>query len=262
MELYSLGSGSSGNAFVVESGETSLLVDCGVGARVLRKTLQDLDLVGRLSGVLISHEHTDHIRTLPSLARYDGCPVHASRGTLAAIGREAHWLEFRAGTRFSIGEVAVTPVLVSHDAAEPCGFMLEGDDSTVAIFTDLGVTSADVRDALSAADIVILESNYCDRMMRSSRYPAFVKQRIRGPEGHLSNDSCAEFLADAIGERTRSIWLAHLSKNNNDPDLAVETTTAALASRGEYIPVTALPRYDTLPLHAASGERVRQGTLI
>lgn len=248
MRLYSLGSGSSGNAFLLESGETSLLIDCGVGARALRKSLQDLDLIGRLSGVLISHEHSDHIRALPSLRRYDSAPVYGTEGTLRHIGREPGWKTLQPSRAESIGDLAVTPISVSHDAEEPCGFVVQAGSQTVAMFTDLGIPNADVFDALTEADVIILEANYCENMLRASPYPAFLKSRIRGPAGHLSNHDCATMLVSAVTERTRSVWLAHLSENNNAPDVAVDTVNEALFINDVSLPVTALPRFEQLEI--------------
>lgn len=248
MRLYSLGSGSSGNAFLLENGETSLLIDCGVGARALRKALQDLDLIGRLSGVLISHEHSDHIRSLPSLRRYESAPVYATEGTLRHIGRDPGWKTLQSSRTERIGELDVTPISVSHDAEEPCGFVVQAGSQTVAIFTDLGIPNADVFDALTEADVIILEANYCENMLRASAYPAFLKSRIRGPAGHLSNHDCATMLVSAVSERTRSVWLAHLSENNNAPDVAVDTVSEALFVNDVSLPVTALPRFERLEI--------------
>jgi phosphoribosyl 1,2-cyclic phosphodiesterase len=262
VRLHSLGSGSSGNAFILEQGDTSLLIDCGVGARVLRKALQDLDLIGRLSGVLISHEHSDHIRSLPSLRRYESAPVFATEGTMRHIGRESGWRTLKSLQALRVGELEVTPISVSHDAEEPCGFVVRAGTQTAAIFTDLGIPNADVFDALTEADVIILEANYCEAMLRASPYPPFLKSRIRGPAGHLSNHDCATMLVSAVSPRTRSIWLAHLSENNNAPDVAVDTVNEALFVNDVSLPVTALPRFERLEIsfdrstHASFQERL------
>lgn len=244
MKVYSLGSGSSGNSFLVSEAGSAILVDCGIGARRTRAFLREQGVDGRLSGVLISHEHGDHVRALPSVRRYQRCGIFSTEGTFRAIGVESDCNTIQPGRQFSIGSVGVTPVSVSHDGESPVGFVIEGRSSRVAIFTDLGIPSGDVRDALSDSDTVVLESNYCPSMLQVSPYPARVKQRIRGPLGHLSNDDCATLLASAISEKTTGVWLAHLSENNNSPDLARAVAAESLSIQGIDVDPTPLPRFE------------------
>lgn len=201
-----------------------------------------------LSGVVISHEHGDHVRSLGSLLRRETCDVYASHGTFAEIGRPSAGVTISSHQAITIGELRVTPVPVSHDANEPFGFMLEAGDETVAIFTDLGVATSDVADCLRDATTAIIESNYCDLMLADSHYPPVIKRRISSPRGHLSNDDCAGLLYAAAGAKTRAIWLAHLSENNNRPDLAVDTVGAALDGRLAAATINPLPRSHSLVL--------------
>lgn len=242
MKLTSLGSGSSGNAFLVETDEHSLLLDCGVGARTIYRAL-----AGKIapSTVVVSHEHSDHIRALQSVVKRYGCEVVATAGTLGAIGREAGWRTVRAGARIEVDSLAVSFIGVSHDAAEPCGFFLESPNVKVALVTDLGCMNSDVLGAISAADVVVLESNYDEVMLSRGRYPAHLKRRIRSAVGHLSNDDCAAALAEATSRDTLAVWLSHLSHNNNTPEAAVATSTEALLAAGKQIPVAALARFES-----------------
>lgn len=251
MRLTSIGSGSSGNALLVQSGETAVLFDAGVGIRRIRNVLIEADVASQLSGVIISHEHGDHVRSLKSLCRQERCSIFASVGTFQEIGRPELGVEVSAHRSFTVGELSVTPVPVSHDAREPYGFVVESPDETLALFTDLGVASADVADALSTASLVIIESNYCDLMLADSHYPPVIKRRISSPRGHLSNDDCAGLVHASIGPMARSIWLAHLSENNNLPEIAESTTSTALSGRAAQVSVAALPRTRAVLLSAS-----------
>lgn len=260
MRLTSLGSGSSGNAFVLETATTTLLLDCGVAVRTLRSAIRDMGLAGRIGAVLVSHEHIDHIRSLATIQKLVACPVYATQGTLDAIGREHGWQPVQTGSRISVDDVSVTLVGVSHNAVEPCGFYVESNGWRAALFTDLGVPSQQVADAVNESDIVVLEANYDPSMLRHSPYPARLKQRIRGSHGHLSNDDCATLLAESVSERTASVWLAHLSETNNSPEVAVSEVEQVLGPRG--IPVQALPRYGRVELRTPDQPVTHQPKLL
>lgn len=261
MRVFSLGSGSSGNAFLVEASGTALLIDCGVGVRIIRRALQDLDLAGRLSAIFLSHEHIDHVRALSSVLRTEHCPIFATAGTFTAIGRPERAVPTVRGASVNMGDARVTLVPVPHDGADPCGFVVEVDKRTLAIFTDLGTPTVQVSNALQAADYVILESNYDETLLRKSRYPPYLKARIRGPGGHLSNDDCAGLLAGALSRRANGVWLAHLSENNNDPLVAESAARGALRLAGRAMPVLALPRFDWIELDLDGAHPVYQEQL-
>ncbi len=259
MRLFSLGSGSSGNAFILTHEGTSILIDCGVGVRVLRKTLTDLNLIGKLSGVLISHEHSDHVRSLASLRKSSDCPYYATRGTFDAIGRSGAWYELKDDVTTTIRSLAVTPVAVTHDAAEPVGFIIEAGSERVAIFTDLGCLDYRVVDVVAESTMAVVESNYCEEMLRLGPYPAFLKRRIRSASGHLSNDDCASLLSAASGGTLSRVWLAHLSEKNNTPQRASSTATAALKVAKGDLHINVLPRKDVVELTAQPQQQLRLG---
>jgi phosphoribosyl 1,2-cyclic phosphodiesterase len=248
MRLYSLGSGSSGNGFVVDTDRAAILVDCGVGIRSCQSTLRDLGVLQRLAGIVVSHEHTDHIRAIPSVLRRVDCPVVTTVGTYTAMRRTLGWSQRRAGERFEESGIEISFVQVSHDAAEPCGFVVEADGLRIAVFTDLGYVSEEVIAEMTAADIIVLESNFDRGMLARGGYPAHLKRRIQSPVGHLSNDDCATALVAAASERTRGVWLAHLSHNNNTPERALATAREALTLAGLQTPIRALPRYDCVEI--------------
>ncbi len=248
MRFYSFGSGSSGNAFLLESDDARLLFDCGIGIRRLRRALIDLDAAGKLDAIIISHEHSDHVRALHSLLRYERCPVYASDGTFRAIGMKSNWSALASGDPTPIGDVEITAVPVLHDASEPFGFHITAGSEQIALFTDLGEPTSDVNDAIGEASIVVLESNYCESMLRRSDYPATLKRRIRSHLGHLSNDDCGATLAGSLTPKAHTVWLAHLSEHNNLPLTAETAVETALNERGIGLQVRSLPRHDTANL--------------
>lgn len=256
MRFYSLGSGSSGNAFVLVTEQVSLLIDCGVAIRVCRAALKELGALDNLAGIVVSHEHSDHIRAIPSILRTSrDCPIVTTSGTFSGMRHEAPWTRQTAGQRYSAGAIDITFVGVSHDAAEPCGFVIEAEGTRIAVFTDLGVVTGEVLDALRSADVIVLESNFDSTMLRLGHYPSHLKRRIQGPLGHLSNDDCAMALVASVTARTQAVWLAHLSHNNNRADIALCGAEEALRLAGQRTPVGVLPRYDTIEI---TGQRSRQ----
>jgi phosphoribosyl 1,2-cyclic phosphodiesterase len=241
MRFVSLGSGSSGNAFLLETQDQRILFDCGVGVRAIHRALVESDLP---LTIMISHEHTDHVRSLASVLKKRDCQVIATGGTLAAIGRKPGWQVVKCGSRVSSGGVTVSFIPVSHDAAEPAGFLIEAGEAQIALLTDLGSPSSDVLDAVASSDVVVLESNYDEGMLRRGRYPAHLKRRIRSAFGHLSNDDCAATLSQAVRSDATGVWLCHLSHNNNTPEAAEAATWAAFRAAGKAIPVTAMARFE------------------
>lgn len=245
--VSSLGSGSNGNAFLIEFDTTRILLDSGVPIRTLLSCLQQRFLVPKdLTAILVSHEHIDHVRSLGQLLNRAEIPVLATRGTLAGLEH----LPINSPEVLKpleeqcIGSLGLIPVPVSHDAREPVGFHINSQSGSVTLLTDLGECSDDNLEFAARADHIVIESNYDESMLRSGSYPAHLKRRIRSADGHLSNDDCAEFLCDVIGPSTSDIWLCHLSENNNRPENAERTTTDALGRRGIHRLVTALPRYN------------------
>jgi phosphoribosyl 1,2-cyclic phosphodiesterase len=258
LTVSSLGSGSNGNAFLIEFGDYRVLVDAGVPIRTLIACLK-LRGIGPsdISAALISHEHTDHVRALPSLLGKAEFPVFATRGTHAGLmnvpNRDRRTIE--ALKPFEIGSLSITPVPVTHDAREPVGYSVAAGNTVLTIMTDLGEVSDVNAEFAAKADHLIIESNYDESMLRTGPYPAYLKRRIRSADGHLSNHECAKFLREVVSARSGDIWLCHLSENNNRPDLAVAASSRILKSTGLFREVTALPRYDGTVKTWRSSER-------
>jgi phosphoribosyl 1,2-cyclic phosphodiesterase len=244
LTLTSLGSGSNGNAFVLKFSGTTILIDAGVPIRTLMQQLGVCGIdVRTIDAILLSHEHSDHVRALPSLLKRAKIPVVGTPGTRKSLGIQCTYVDLVPLERQELLSVAITPFPVQHDAPEPVGFFIEAGDVAVTFATDLGAVDEYVADFVYRSDHVVIESNYDEQMLRNGPYPAYLKKRIRSNLGHLSNDDCAAFLCDTVNERSRSIWLAHLSEKNNAPDVALDASTKQLRARGVQSEITALPRY-------------------
>ena len=241
LALGCLASGSSGNSYLVKSESTSILVDAGISGKKILERLKTFGVSGCPEGVLITHEHSDHIQGLPALMKKGVC-VYANEGTARAISeslRSGSFTQITTGEKFYIGDIEVSSFSVSHDAAEPIGYSFEKDGACISIITDTGYVTDDCYRYMRKADILVLESNHDESMLRIGRYPWFLKQRILSKSGHLSNEAAAEavsriLLQDSLGGeiKYRKLLLAHLSKENTFPEMAVATMTNVLESKG------------------------------
>jgi phosphoribosyl 1,2-cyclic phosphodiesterase len=238
-----LASGSSGNITLLETEHTRLLVDCGLGKR---ETLARLAAVGialeQLDGILITHEHSDHCNGLPQMLGLWKTPLYVTEQTLDALKRALpDRLEKRlrgvetvhAGQHFTIGDIDVHAFAIPHDAADPVGFTFRANGAKMAIVTDLGYMPELVKVHLRDADCLVLESNHDLEMLKVGPYPWVVKQRVLSRTGHLSNHAVSEYLADPEGfdGRARYLVLAHISQENNNPDVVKISAEQALGSR-------------------------------
>lgn len=220
----SLGSGSRGNATVIEAGSTSVLVDCGFAARELVARCEVLEFdPGALSAILVTHEHGDHVRGVGAMARRFGIPVWMTHGTWrsADFGPIAD-LNLFAGHDgdFRIGDLQVTPVPVPHDAREPTQFVFTRDGLRLGVLTDLGSITPRVLHSFDGVDALLLECNHDTDMLASGPYPPSLRARVGGHYGHLNNAQAADFLSRIDHGRLRQLVAGHLSEKNNSPDLA------------------------------------------
>ena len=238
MKVAVLGSGSRGNAILVAAADGAVLIDAGFGPATLAERTASIGWsLDGLTGVVLTHEHADHARGAAAVAADTGCPVFASTGTLRALERElagvdTHALDTGAGT--DIGLLRVRAVRTRHDAAEPLALMLEdhGRGGRVGIAYDVGQCTPQLLRLLQMADCVLLEANHDEQLLRTGPYPASVRSRIAGPNGHLSNSQAAQVAAELCHEELQTVVLAHLSERCNQPELARKTVLAALSARG------------------------------
>ena len=230
-----LGSGSSGNATLVSDGDTHVLVDAGLSGRETARRLRECGVEpGRVSAIVISHEHGDHCRGVGPFAKGLDIPVFMTDATFAGAGINLDSRKHRrivAGECFDVCGFAFTGFSVPHDSADPLGFVIEKDGVRIGIALDLGYLSNLVLERLKGCDGVVLESNHDVQMLKVGPYPWALKQRVMSRRGHLSNEAVARFLADDFDGKAAYFVLAHLSKKNNLPELAMLSAQRALEER-------------------------------
>jgi len=232
IRFASLGSGSAGNALLVESGETRLMVDCGFGLRDTEVRLARLGLSPvSITGVLVTHEHSDHVGGAYRFARHHGLPVWLTYGTFAAsaaLAKGANCRLIDSHAPLPIGDLEVFPYPVPHDAREPVQYVFSDGKLRLGLLTDAGAVSAHMRDMLGGCDALVLECNHDLAMLANSRYPAALKRRIGGRLGHLANDVAVDLIKTIDIGRLQHLVAAHLSVQNNDPDLVFELLSAVV----------------------------------
>ena len=280
MRVISLGSGSSGNALFVEAGpqgRTRLLVDAGLGTRMIVQRLQAIGVTpSQLAGILVTHEHSDHVQGIPPLMYHYATPVIADQRTLDAVeegiitrvwrtdtgrmaianealfGDETHefpqkslFVPFPVGSQRLIGDIEVTSFATSHDAVAPCGYLLQAGGCRVCFVTDTGTVTPETHKAIRHANLLIIESNYNRQQLLEGPYPRSVKRRIMSEVGHLSNAQAARAVHKSWSQKgTRWLWLAHLSRTNNTPELAIDDIRTHLQHVGvslSQMTIAALP---------------------
>jgi phosphoribosyl 1,2-cyclic phosphodiesterase len=251
MFVQSFGSGSSGNALLIQSRVGSVLVDCGLSPRVLSRAVAARNLrLSDLDGVLLTHEHDDHVRGLAAV-RSAGRPLYATTGTATALGLPLEQCrQLKCGESIEVAGLSISTFATSHDAAESCGYSICDGTTRVSILTDLGEADENCAEFIARSHLIVIEANHDLPMLRSGPYPDHLKRRVLSSRGHLSNADCGKFLSRCLASTTdaRTIWLAHLSATNNRPALAVRTVEQALANLRLRHAVVALPRREAGPL--------------
>lgn len=238
MQLGTLASGSSGNAAILSGGRTNILLDAGISTRRIVSGLKILGIEKEeLGAVLITHEHADHINGLRVLIKHIKAPIYAPRETALHImnkieGMERRILAFSPGDCIEIGDVTITSFATPHDSASSCGYSFYHKSNKVTCVTDLGHITGQIEEAVMGSDILMLEANHDEELLKEGPYPYFLKKRILGKNGHLSNRECGRLAAIAAAGGTRRIILAHLSRENNTPGLAERAVRQTLVSAG------------------------------
>ena len=227
MKFCVLGSGSKGNCTLVESGSTAILIDAGFSGKEIRRRLA---LINRspeeLTAIVVTHEHGDHISGVGVLSRRCSLPVYANFGTHQASESRVKKLyksyEFGTGESFVVGDLEIHPFRVSHDTADPVGFVISDEGSAVGYCTDTGRVSKLISHHVRRCQALILEANHDPQMLMDGPYPMPLKQRVRSNQGHLANGDAARFLADLVNSSLQHVILAHLSETNNLPEIALD----------------------------------------
>ncbi len=241
LSFCSFSSGSSGNCYLIKSENTALLVDAGISLKKIIEGLNATDTpVEMLAGVLITHEHIDHVRSIKALSNKHKTTVFGNNGTFLGNNiniQDQYKMEFLTGDRFIIGDIEIKSFNIYHDASEPVGYSFFNEGKQISIVTDTGKICSEIIDEITDADLLILEANHDVDMLRIGRYPWFLKQRVLSEVGHLSNEGCGEAILKIIEkkEKYRKVLLAHLSKENNFPEMAYQTVKNILEEKDYYI---------------------------
>ncbi|MBR2743551.1 MAG: MBL fold metallo-hydrolase [Clostridia bacterium] len=239
LKFTTLFSGSSGNCSFITDGRTRILIDAGVSCKRISEALRALgEDAAAVDALLITHEHIDHVKGVDVLCRKYGIPLYANEYTLHDMALSPKAAEsariIRKNAPFAVGDIEIAPFSTPHDAADPLGFVFRDEKTRkrLGFASDLGHVSVEVSSALSGCDALYIESNHDVGMLLTGRYPDYLKRRVAGRNGHLSNDDCAAFLAHSVQMGTTQAMLGHLSRENNLPRLAYDTGINVLRESG------------------------------
>ncbi len=243
-KLLSLASGSNGNCYYLGTSEYGILIDVGIGIRTIRKYLREYGIaLETIIGVLITHDHADHIKTAGYFANKMNIPIYTTEAVHAGIER-CHYVESLTMTSkrviekekpFKIRGFEITAFDVPHDSVENVGYQISFQDNTIVLVTDVGRITEKIIRYASTANHLIMEANYDEEMLRYGRYPEYLKKRIANGSGHLSNQLSGDFLASIYSPHLEEVWLCHLSNDNNRPEIAYRTVETCLEREGIYV---------------------------
>ncbi len=245
IEFLSLGSGSSGNSYLLKTENSGILIDAGISIRNLKKSLKEYGFsLDHINAVFVTHDHADHIKAVGHLANDHEKPIYATELVHMGINRNycisskltaKHQCIVNKEQQTVIGDFTVTAFEVSHDSTDCVGYKIEAEDITFCVITDCGQITHQVAQAISVANYLVIEANHEESMLASGPYPAYLKGRILSGQGHLSNKQCADALVSYATPELRHVWLCHLSEENNHPELARKTIDQVLRSNGLII---------------------------
>lgn len=234
-KFCSLYSGSTGNSLFIESNNTKILVDAGESCKKIVQSLSNIDIpINSIDGIIVTHEHIDHVKGLGTISKKFNIPVYANIETWDAMPLQKDKIDitnirtFNVKETFEIGDLKINPFSIPHDAANPCGFNIYYNNNKISIATDLGHMNSEILNNLENSSFILLESNYDSNILKCSPYPYHLKQRISGPNGHLSNDMAGKTISHLINTGLKQVMLGHLSKENNFPELAYKTVVERL----------------------------------
>lgn len=235
MKFCSLYSGSSGNCLYLEDKNTKILIDAGVSGKRVEENLKKIQVKPEeITALFISHDHIDHIKGVGVLSRRYNIPIYANQGTWDAaqkvLGKISpdNMVVFHSNKEVTVNGLSIMPFLIHHDAKEPVGFTIKNEKNKIGIITDTGKVTDKITECLQDCDLAVIESNHDVGMLKVGRYPYYLKKRILGTEGHLSNDDASEMILELVNKGLKKVLLAHLSEENNFPELAYETTSSLL----------------------------------
>ena len=237
LNFCSLYSGSSGNSLFIQSDNTKILVDCGVSSKKIVEALNSMEVdASSIDAILVTHEHSDHVKGLATFSSKFDVPVFSTCETFDNMEKVTSKLSninyFKIDEKFNIGDLEILPFSIPHDAANPCGFNILGDNKKISIATDIGHMNSAILKKLEGSSFLLLESNYDTEVLKCCSYPFSLKSRISGPTGHLSNDMAGKTITYLLKNGLKTAMLGHLSKDSNFPELAYSTTVNEILSNG------------------------------
>lgn len=251
MRLTILGSGSSGNAAVIQKNGSSILVDSGFSYKQLNMRLKSCGISPEsFSAMLITHEHVDHARGLGAFSRIHRVPVYINETTYKGLLKvtrkdiEENVKFFETGDTLDINDIEIRSFPVPHDAAEPVGFSFISENKKISYITDIGSITELVVDNLRNSSVAVIEANHDVEMLLNGMYPEYLKKRIKGPTGHLSNDDALKLIQLIRCKELKVVYLTHLSKKNNEPEIAYKKIFGPLAGSGKYVPEIRIAKQD------------------
>lgn len=256
-QFCSLYSGSSGNCSIVQTNTTKILIDAGESAKKIGEALQSINVdPSSINGILITHEHSDHVKGLGVFSKKFQIPVYANFETWNAMPKQKEKINENNiriinFDKFNIGDIEVKPFSIPHDAANPCGYNFYHDNKKMSIATDIGHMTKDIINHLTNSSFMLLEANYEPEILKCSSYPYLLKERIKGPNGHLSNSDAGKTISYLMNYGLNNVMLGHLSKENNFPELAYKTVVEELMenqSSENSIHLSVANRFEVSPI--------------
>ena len=236
LKFCSLFSGSSGNSLFVQSDQSKILIDCGASGKKICNALASINSSNEdIDAILITHEHSDHVQSLGLISKKYNIPIYINKETFEALStaqkekiieENVHFTE--VNKEFILNDLTIKPFEIPHDAANPCGYNIHNGKRKLSIATDLGHVNDNIIENLKDSSFILLESNYDPSILQVSKYPYSLKERIKGPHGHLSNSTAGKLISTLAGNELKEVMLGHLSKENNFPELAYQTVTEEL----------------------------------
>lgn len=242
LHFISFGSGSSGNCYYLFTDHDTLLIDAGIGLRALKKGFRDLGKsLSDIHNLIITHDHADHVKSVGSLSRDYGLDVYATKRVHEGIEGNYcvrckiscdHVKTIEKGKTFTLGDFTITPFGVPHDSFDNVGYLIVAGEVNFVLITDIGHVTDEIKHFISVADYLVIEANHDVEMLMQGNYPQYLKHRILSDRGHLSNEDCANAIAENATPRLKHVWLCHLSEENNHPVLAQKTVEHVLREKG------------------------------
>lgn len=259
LNFCSLYSGSTGNSLFLQSDNTNILIDAGESAKKIVQALNNINVdINDIDAILVTHEHSDHVKSLGTLSQKYDIPVYANLDTWNAMPKQKEKIKnneniksFNINETFNINDIEINPFSIPHDAANPCGFNFYYKKYKMSVATDIGHMTNNIIENLENSSFILLESNYDNNILKCSRYPYSLKQRISGPNGHLSNDLAGKTISYLKKTGLKTAILGHLSKENNFPELAYKTVVEELINNSideNDINISVATRYKSTPL--------------